>query len=71
MARKEKYTKEYLTSLWTEFQTWGEQNASQKSKLKPFCESKGLTYISIYSGFVKHKILSPKTRTVKQTATVA
>jgi hypothetical protein len=68
MSRKEKYSEEYLTKLWADFQ------ASNK-KLKEFCKEGNLNYISIYTALRKKGIMTflkkgtkPKATT---TATVA
>jgi len=66
MSRKEKYSEEYLTKLWSEFQ-------GSNKKLKEFCKDGNLNYISIYTALRKKGIMTflkkGKNKTLASTVT--
>ena len=51
MSRRVKYSKEYLTNLWSEFQ-------KSNKKLKEYCKENNLNYISIYTALRKNSIMT-------------
>jgi len=55
MSRKVKYTKEYLTTLWTDFQ---KLNKESNKKLKEYCKDNNLNYISIYTALRKNEVMT-------------